>query len=113
MLLISFQVARDIREYQTKYLTRWREANVDALIMPVQPYVGFRPKEWVKSDQYVGYSAHWNVVDFAVVSMPVDVPYPDDISAEDDDRSSWKNHKPRNNSDKYNWEQCELRLQYK
>jgi amidase len=48
------QVARRIRDYQKKYLARWHEARLDALIMPVQPYVGFRPKEWVRSSQYVG-----------------------------------------------------------
>ena len=101
-------MAREIREYQHKYLDRWREAKVDALIMPVQPYVGFRPKEWVKSSQHVAYSAHWNMVDYAVLSMPVDVSNPVNtkILNEEDGRPDWKDHKPRNESDRYNWEQC-------
>lgn len=77
------------------------------MIMPIQPYVGFRPKEWVKSSQYVGYSAQWNLLDFTALVMPVDVPDPEDIKGfEGDPRGSWKDHKPRNESDRYNWEQC-------
>jgi amidase len=75
--------------------------------MPIQPYVGFRPKEWVKSSQYVGYSAQWNLLDFTALVMPVDVPNPEDIKDfEGDARGKWKDHKPRNESDRYNWEQC-------
>ena len=78
------------------------------MIMPVQPYVGFRPKGWVKSNQYVGYTALWNLVDFAALSMPVAVPDPNDIEDVDHGDGKWADHTPRNKSDKYNWEQCEL-----
>ena len=75
--------------------------------MPVQPYVGFRPKEWVKSSQYVGYTAQWNLLDFAALVMPVDVPDSEQIpDFEGDTRGKWKDHKPWNESDRYNWEQC-------
>lgn len=75
--------------------------------MPIQPYVGFRPKEWVKSNQYVGYSAQWNLLDFTALAMPVDVPDPEHIQdSKDDVRGPWKDHRPRNESDRYNWEQC-------
>jgi amidase len=62
----------------------------------------------VKSSQYVGYTAHWNLVDYAVISMPVEVDYPEDLPATDDGWSSWREHKPMNESDRYNWEQCKL-----
>ena len=105
--LIALQVHKEIREYQKKYLARWRDAKLDALIMPVQPYVGFRPKEWVKSSQYVGYTAQWNLLDFTALVMPVDVPDAEQIQDIDGDtRGQWKDHKPRNESDRYNWEQC-------
>jgi len=109
LLITKSQVARQIRNYQKKYLARWREAKVDALIMPVQPYVGFRPKEWCVSSQYVGYSSQWNLVDYSALSMPVEVDYPEDLPATGNGRSSWKEHKPRNEADRYNWEQCKCK----
>ena len=76
--------------------------------MPVQPYIGFRPKEWVKSKQYVGYTAIWNLLDSAVLTMPVDVSdVVDDIEGPNDIRGRWEDHVPRNESDRFNWEQCE------
>lgn len=81
------------------------------MIMPVQPYVGFRPKEWVKSSQYVGYSAQWNLLDLTALVMPVDVSEPEDIKdVEGDPIGKWEDHKPRNKSDRYNWEQCKLNV---
>ena len=77
--------------------------------MPVQPWVGFRPREWVKSSQYVGYTAHWNVLDFAGLSMPVDVGDFNKLNldaAPGDGRAAWKDHEPRSLSDRYNWTQC-------
>ena len=73
--------------------------------MPVQPYVGFRPREWVKWSQYVGYTAIWNLLDFAVLTIPVDVTDAEDV--DDFGRERWEDHKPRNESDRFNWEQCE------
>lgn len=79
--------------------------------MPTQPYVGFRPKEWVKSSQYCGYTAQWNLVDFTALAMPVAVADAADIKDfEGDERGKWKDHKPRNEADRYNWEQCEFAM---
>ncbi|KAL6242382.1 hypothetical protein RBB50_010521 [Rhinocladiella similis] len=60
-----------IHEYKKAYLNRWTESGIDALIMPVTPWVGMRPKVWVKSQQYVGYTALWNMLDYSVLTMPV------------------------------------------
>lgn len=62
-----------IWEYKRQHLAKWKDANIDALIMPVTPWVGMRPKVWVKSQQYVGYSALWNLVDYAALTVPVGI----------------------------------------
>lgn len=45
-------------------------------------------------------------MDYAAITVPVEVSYPDDIPANGEGGSSWKDHKIRNESDRYNWEQC-------
>lgn len=74
--------------------------------MPVQPWIGFAPKTWVKSSQYVGYSAQWNLLDFAALSMPVGLAKPHGIEDGKDVMPPWKEHKARNESDRFNWAQC-------
>ena len=81
--------------------------------MPVQPFVGFPPKMWVRSSQYVGYTAHWNLLDWAVLSMPMGCAEPNQIDLNEDfgdGRGSWNNHKPRNESDRFNYAQCEFQI---
>lgn len=65
------ELADRIWDYKREYLARWRESGIDALIMPVTPWVGMKPKVWVKSQQYCGYTALWNLVDYSVLTMPV------------------------------------------
>ncbi|KPI41085.1 putative amidase PB8B6.03 [Cyphellophora attinorum] len=91
--------------YPNAYLHRWNANSIDALIMPVLPWVGFRPKTWVKSSQCVSYTGHWNFVDFAALTIPVTVARLDDVG---DD--AWKNHVPRNESDRFNWHQYDPKL---
>lgn len=74
--------------------------------------MGFKPKTWVKSSQWVGYSSHWNLLDWAVLAAPIGVAEPEkiDVNAKPGDgREAWAQHKPRNESDRFNWEQCKLR----
>jgi amidase len=85
-------------------LTRWNEAQVDALIMPVTPYIGYTPKTWIKSSQYVGYTGHWNFVDYAAFA----VPWTTVDTKVDFITDGWKQHVPRNESDRFNQEQCRL-----
>jgi amidase len=93
-----------ILTYQSNYLARWTKSGIDALVVPVQPYVGFPPKVWVKSSQYVGYTAHWNLLNYASLTIPVT-----HVDAElDRPDEEWLNYQPRDQgSDEFNWMQCE------
>jgi len=64
------ELADRIWEYKRWYLAMWKESGIDALIMPVTPWAGMRPKVWVKSQQYCGYTAMWNLLDYSVLTMP-------------------------------------------
>lgn len=87
-------------------MRRWASSGVDALIMPVQPWVGFPPKTWVRSHQNVSYTAHWNFVDFAALAIPVTTARgADEVGSE-----AWKSHKPRDKSDAFNWQQYDPSL---
>lgn len=94
------QLANDRLTYQKAYMRRWVESGIDALIMPVQPWVGFQPKVWVKSHQNVSYSSHWNFVDFAALAIPATT-----ARLEDEGTQAWKTHTPRDVSDEFNWKQ--------
>ncbi|WEW61500.1 amidase [Emydomyces testavorans] len=93
-------------DYRTHYLRQWRESHIDALIMPVLPWVAYTPKTWVKSRQWLGYTAIFNLLDYAVVTVPVTKVDPS-LDAPSDE---WRNHKPRNESDAFNHEQYDLEL---
>lgn len=90
--------------YETTYLQRWHDAGLDALIMPVTPWVGYKPWTWVKSHQYVGYTSIWNLLDWAALTIPVTT-----ASREKDARvdQEWKSHHGRNKGDEFNKQQCE------
>ncbi|CAG8053393.1 unnamed protein product [Penicillium salamii] len=96
-------------EYQRNYLRRWREAGLDALITPVQPWVSFKPKVWAQSKQYLGYTAHWNFCNFAALTIPVTSAMAESPSLERV-MSSWQDYKPRNESDQFNWENFDPQL---
>lgn len=89
-------------KYERAYLNQWTDSGVDALIMPVTPWVGYPPNTWVKSHQYVGYTSVWNFVNYAALTMPVTT-----VSREHDQiDESWRRHVPRNASDEFNHKQC-------
>lgn len=94
--------------YQKSYLRRWEDAKVDALVMPVLPWVGYPPKTWVKSSQNVSYTAVWNFVNFAALTVPVTTARPDETGSEE--WKAWKD-KTRDVSDRFNWEQCRSRAE--
>jgi amidase len=74
--------------------------------MPVLPWVGYPPKAWVRSRQWLGYTALWNLLDYSGLTFPVTRADPTiDHLSED-----WVNHVVRNPSDKFNHEQCKLSL---
>lgn len=77
--------------------------------MPVLPWVGYEPKTWVKSKQWLGYTAMWNLLDYAAVTVPVARADRDIDSLGD---SEWREHSIRNESDAFNYLQCEFSSLY-
>lgn len=72
--------------------------------MPVLPWVGFRPKTWVQSKQIVSYTALWNLLNYASLTIPATTADP----ALDKPDLTWTTHVPRNESDDFNHNQCEF-----
>ncbi|KAI8721544.1 Amidase [Fusarium sp. LHS14.1] len=103
----SHQLFADKYTYEDEYLRRWHLHGLDALIMPVTPWVGYKPKTWVKSNQYVGYTSIFNLLNWSALTMPVckvskssDLPVPSD----------WEDYRPRNPSDEFNKNQYDFDL---
>lgn len=91
---------------QTQMLAQWVDTGIDALLMPVLPWVGYKPKTWVKSSQWLGYTAMWNLLDYAGVTVPVArVDKSVDVGDEE-----WKTHVGRNESDEFNHAQYDVDL---
>ncbi|KAI1914019.1 hypothetical protein LOZ12_001052 [Ophidiomyces ophidiicola] len=93
-------------EYRDEIHRQWRESGIDALIMPTVPWVGYPPKVWVESKQWLGYTAIWNLLDYSVAVVPVtradaslDAPGPE-----------WNSYTPRNESDAFNHKQYNINL---
>ncbi|KAJ5151618.1 hypothetical protein N7492_009913 [Penicillium capsulatum] len=91
-------------KYEREYLKQWTDSGVDALIMPVTPWVGYPPWTWVKSHQYVGYTSVWNFVNYAALTLPVTTVN----RAQDQADDAWRNHVPRNPSDAFNHQQYDV-----
>jgi amidase len=99
----------DVRvQNQKEYLNRWVDADIDALITPVQTYTGYRPRTWVRSKQWVGYTAIWNWLGYASLAVPVTT-IGEEFSAADE---QWEKHVPRNESDQFNKEICRCHLPF-
>ncbi|KKK24218.1 acetamidase [Aspergillus rambellii] len=93
-------------EFQEAFLKQWVESGVDALLMPVTPWVGYKPKTWVVSKQWLGYTAMWNLLNYAAVTIPV--AYADTELDKPDSR--WADYVPRNESDAFNHAQYDIEL---
>ncbi|KAL9073411.1 MAG: hypothetical protein Q9157_004770 [Trypethelium eluteriae] len=91
-------------EYEKAFLQRWRESGVDALIMPVMPWVAYPPKAWVKSKQWLGYTGLWNLLNYTSLAIPVTTVDPIVDKKEND---GFLDGSPRNDSDTFNRDQCE------
>jgi amidase len=100
------ELAEKIWDYQRFYLQRWMQSGVDAVIAPVTPWPGMRPKVWAKSDQYCGYTAHWNLLNYASLAVPAGkVDKNLDIVDEE-----WMKYQPKSFSDKFNHEHYDVEL---
>lgn len=89
--------------FEKAFLAQWNAAGIDGIVMPVLPWVNYTPKTWVRSKQWLGYSALWNLLNYAALTVPgsrVDAKV-------DQPGEEWKKHIPRNASDAFNHEQCE------
>lgn len=96
----------EVFEYQAEYLARWEANDLDALIMPTTQWVGLRPRAWVQSDMYIGYSAIFNVLNWTALTIPTTV-----VSKDKDQPSQeWVNHKARSFSDSFNHEYYDVDL---
>ena len=92
--------------YQTTFLNQWQNANIDALLLPVTPWVGLKPKTWAHSTQWLGYTAIFNLLNYAVVTVPVgkvDAQLDRPVAGDE-----WTRHVPRNGPDSFSRKQCEL-----
>lgn len=98
------QLNADKFAYEIAYLNRWTDSGIDAMIMPVAPWIGYPPWTWVKSHQYVGYSSIWNTLNYAALSIPVTTVDP----VKDQPDADWTDHVPRNASDEFNHKQCKF-----
>jgi amidase len=92
--------------YQREYLQRWTESGIDALIAPVLPWVNFKPKTWVKSQQCCAYTAQWNLLNYASLVVPATV-VDKELDRPDD---AWKCHEARSPSDRFNHDQYDVEL---
>ncbi|KAL4969353.1 amidase signature domain-containing protein [Aspergillus stella-maris] len=94
--------------FQQSYLSQWKKEGIDALLLPVTPWVGYRPKEWVKSSQWLGYSAVFNLLDYAGVTVPVSTV---DEGLDKPD-ASWEEYgeQVRHEADRFNWAQYDVDL---
>ncbi|KAJ5817177.1 hypothetical protein N7447_009410 [Penicillium robsamsonii] len=95
---------------QTAFLKQWVSSEIDALLMPVIPWVGYKPKTWVKSKQWLGYTAMWNLLDYAAVTVPVARADRGLDSVGSGGNDEWEGHSIRNESDAFNYLQYDIDL---
>ncbi|OJI97857.1 hypothetical protein ASPVEDRAFT_126300 [Aspergillus versicolor CBS 583.65] len=94
--------------FQETYLKQWVSSGIDALLLPVTPWVGYKPKTWVKSFQWLGYTALYNLLNYAAVTVPV-ITADEKLDSPKNDQE-WAAHVPRNESDRFNYEQYDINL---
>lgn len=88
----------EIYEFTRMYMGLWKDAGLDALIMPVTQYTGLRPKMWVEADMYVGYTSLCNLLNWTGLTVPAIT-----VDRELDKPSEeWMAYQGRSFSDRYN-----------
>ena len=114
-LLMVVKRANILQIEQEKYslsasmLKQWLNTGIDALLMPVIPWVGYEPQDWVKSSQWVGYTGMWNLLNYASVTVPVAKADRALDAVGGGKNVEWEGHEARNKSDAFNQSQCRLK----
>ncbi|KAL6239303.1 amidase signature domain-containing protein [Aspergillus navahoensis] len=106
----AIQLEEEKYTFQETYLAQWVASGIDALLLPVTPWVGYKPKRWVQSSQWLGYSSLFNLLNYGAVTVPIgeaDEELDHPVSGIDDD---WKGHAPRNEADRFNYGQYDIDL---
>ncbi|KAL4744197.1 amidase signature domain-containing protein [Aspergillus similis] len=96
--------------FQESYLAQWVASGIDALLLPVTPWVGYKPKQWVQSSQWLGYTALFNLLNYAAVTVPIgraDGKLDHPVAGIDDE---WREYAPRNEADRFNYDQYDIDL---
>lgn len=97
-------LAEKIWDYQHDYLKRWTETDIDGILMPVTPWVGMQPKTWVQSQQYCGYTAMWNLLNYTALAIPAGV-----VNRKlDEPNEAWKAYQGNGFSDQFNHDLYDL-----
>jgi amidase len=91
-------LAEKIWGYQNEYLKRWQDSEMDGILMPVTPWVGMKPKTWVQSQQYCGYTAIWNLLNYTALAIPAGV-VDRKLDVPDD---TWETYEGNSYSDHFN-----------
>ncbi|KGO75345.1 Amidase [Penicillium italicum] len=102
----THQLNADKYNFESAYLDKWISSDIDALIMPNTPWVGYKPWTWVKSSAYVGYTSIWNFLGYAALAVPVTTA----SRTKDIPDEEWLAHVPRNDSDRFNKQQYDINL---
>ncbi|KAJ4286271.1 hypothetical protein N0V90_013305 [Kalmusia sp. IMI 367209] len=84
----AWTIKRD--EYRSEYARKWEESGIDVLLCPVGP--GAAPVV-----DCARYTAQWNLLDYPALIAPVSKVLPSDVVDRD--------YEPRNEQDRYNYEQ--------
>lgn len=103
VLIDGIQLSDEKLKYEKAFLAQWNAEGIDAIVLPVLPWVNYRPKTWVKSNPWLGFTALWNLLNYTALVVPGSRA----DAALDQPGDDWKNHVPRNESDRFNHEQCE------
>lgn len=104
------QIEQEKYSLSASMLKQWLDAGIDALLMPVIPWVGYEPNDWVKSSQWVGYTGMWNLLNYASVTVPVGKADRALDAVGGGKNVEWEGHEARNKSDAFNQSQCRFQM---
>ncbi|CCX11677.1 Similar to Acetamidase; acc. no. Q12559 [Pyronema omphalodes CBS 100304] len=89
-----WQVNKEKWDLRQKYLKKWNDAGIDFLLSPVTAHTAAPHRCF----RWIGYTKFWNVMDYPAGTMCVD-----EVREEDKPTQEWKEYKPRNWLDEWNY----------